>query len=414
MKTQQLPLETGIPNFILDALKDGNCIQFVLCKPLKSKASARRKVSLRPVRIQNKRYYQLAFKRGQQEVHENLLPGETIQRVNQLWTDLFQEGYLFTQKADYHFLKTKKGSIQLKKHAPTKSQPMEPEVHNRTKHYLIPEGIPCPFLEAIGVMTHSGNVKSNQYRKFRQINRYLEFINDIVPALPSTGVLQIQDFGCGKSYLTFATHYFFTSILNREVNITGLDLKRSVIEHCQQIANRLGCTGLHFKTGNIDDYQLKNGKCDLSISLHACDTATDAALAAAMEAEADVILAVPCCQHEIYQQINSQSKTGLLKHGILKEKTAALVTDALRAQILEISGYRTQVIEFIDTQHTPKNLLLKAIKRQTALVKADLRQAVQDYESLKDQFDISSFTLERALGNSFRELCQSSGKDNSE
>ena len=375
--------------------------------------AGRRKVSLRPVLIREKAHYQLAFTRGQQEVHENLLPGETIQRVIQLWTDLFQEGYLFNREADYHFRKTKQGQVQMKKHAQTKAPPASVEAHNRTKQYLIPEGIPCPFLEQIGVMSRNGKVKSAQYRKFRQINSYLEFINDIVAALPETGELQILDFGCGKSYLTFATHHFFTSILERDVNITGLDLKRSVVEHCQQIAEDLDCRGLSFQTGDIAAYQSTHGECDLSISLHACDTATDAALAAAMQANASVIMAVPCCQNEIYQQINSASTSGLLKHGILKEKTAALVTDALRAQVLEICGYRTQVIEFIDTQHTTKNLLIKAVKRSSPLSESDRREAVQEYESLKTQFGIPEFALERNLGDRFREMCQSSVNESS-
>lgn len=412
MKPQPSHPESGLPALVTEALETGNCIQMVLSKPINKKATARRKVTLRPVMIREKQHYQLAFTRGQQEVHENLLPCETIQRVEQLWADLFQEGYLFTREADYHFQKTKQGTVQLKKHAPTKAQPVKVEAHNRTKQYLIPEGVPCRFLEEIGVMTQSGKVKSSQYRKFRQINRYLEFINDIVAALPETDVLRITDFGCGKSYLTFATHHFFTSILQREVSITGLDLKRSVVEHCQQIAENLACRGLTFQTGDIATYQSQDGECDLSISLHACDTATDAALASALEANASVIMAVPCCQNEIYQQINSQSAEGLLKHGILKEKTAALVTDALRAQILEIFGYRTQVIEFIETQHTPKNLLIKAVKRPAPLSESELREAVQEYQSLKTQFGIPAFALERTLGDRFRELCQSSGKEN--
>ena len=403
--------ESGLPSLIKEALQEGNCIQMVLSKPIKKKAAARRKVSIRPVLIRDKQHYQLSFTRGQQEVHENLLPGETIQRVEQLWEDLFLEGYLFTNEADYHLQKTKQGSVQLKKHAPTKAQPEQPKSHNRAKQYLIPEGVHCPFLEEIGVMSRNGKVKAAQYRKFRQINRYLEFINDIVSALPKDGTLQITDFGCGKSYLTFATHHFFTSILQRDVNITGLDLKRSVVEHCQQIAENLDCRGLSFKTGDIAAFQDEQGHCDLSISLHACDTATDAALAAAIQADANVILAVPCCQNEIYQQITSQSAEGLLKHGILKEKTAALLTDALRSQVLEISGYRTQVIEFIDTQHTPKNLLIKAVKRATPLTDSDLQQAVQEYESLKTQFGIPAFALERSLGDQFKQLCESAVKD---
>jgi len=410
MKQQPSHLESTLPDIVAQALNEGACIQLVLSKPVEKNSSAWRKVSLRPVSIKGKPHFQVALSRGQQEVHENLNPAETMQRIAELWSDHFREGYLYTQLADYHFQKTNQGAVRLKKQAPTKAQPLQIESHDRAKQYLIPEGTPCPFLEAIGVMTRTGKVKAAQYRKFRQINRYLEFISDIVPALPATGALNILDFGCGKSYLTFATHYLLTEVLQREVNITGLDLKQSVVEHCQSIADGLQCRGLRFKTGDISEFNAVSGKCDLSISLHACDTATDAAITSAIQAEAAVIMAVPCCQHEIFQQIASEPLQALLQHGILKEKVAALVTDALRAQVLEICGYRTQVVEFIDTEHTPKNILIKAVRRQTELSPADLQNTVQQYESLKSQFGIESFYLERSLGTRFQEWCQSSRK----
>ncbi|QDV53046.1 class I SAM-dependent methyltransferase [Gimesia fumaroli] len=408
MKPQPSQNESTLPVEVAQALNQGTCIQLVLSKPVEKRTFAWKKVTLRPVSIKDKLHFQAALSQGQQEVHENLQPDEAVQRVTELWADQFREGYLYTQEADFHFQKTKQGTVRLKKQAPSKARPLQAEPHNRSKQYLIPEGTPCAFLEAIGVMSSAGKVKSAQYRKFRQINRYLEFINDIVSGLPATGELRIVDFGCGKSYLTFATHYFFTEVLQREVQITGLDLKRTVVEHCQSIADRLQCRGLSFQTGDISQFDASTIKCDLSISLHACDTATDAALASAIQSEASVIMAVPCCQHEIFQQITSQPLAGLLQHGILKEKTAALVTDALRALVLEICGYRAQVIEFIDTEHTPKNLLIKAVKRQSALNSSDFREIVQQYESLKSQFGIQSFYLERALGAGFQELCDAS------
>ncbi|WP_339731238.1 SAM-dependent methyltransferase [uncultured Gimesia sp.] len=408
MKPQPSHLETSLPAEVMQTLSEGTYIQLVLSKPIEKRTSAWKKVMVRPVILKDTLHFQIALSKGQQEVHENLLPAEAVQRIVELWADHFREGYLYTQVADSHFQKTKQGTVRLKTHAPTKAKPLQAESHNRSKQYLIPEGTPCAFLEAIGVMSEAGKVKSAQYRKFRQINRYLEFINDIVPGLPKTGELQIVDFGCGKSYLTFATHYFFTEVLQREVQITGLDLKRTVVEHCQSIADQLQCRGLSFQTGDISQFDVSLQKCDLSISLHACDTATDAALASAIQSEASVIMAVPCCQHEIFQQITSKPLEGLLQHGILKEKTAALVTDALRSLALEICGYRAQVIEFIDTEHTPKNLLIKAVKRQSELSVRDLHELVGQYESLKGQFGIESFYLERALGARFRELCESS------
>lgn len=401
--------ELALPDVVMQSLESGGCIQLLLCKPIDKQVSSFKKVTVRPLVIKGKPHYQFAFLRGRQEVHENLMREESVLRIKELWKVHFREGYLFTQQADYHFRKTKQGNISLKKHAPTKALRPEAETHNRTKQYLIPEGVPCAFLEAIGVMTGSGKVKSAQYHKFRQINRYMEFINDIVPSLSGSGELNIVDFGCGKSYLTFATHYLFTEILKRKVNITGLDLKQSVVTHCQQIADDLRCDGLTFKTGDISRFQSGSKKCDLSISLHACDTATDAAIAAAVCADTDVIMAVPCCQHEIFQQISGVSQAGLLKHGILKEKTASLVTDALRALVLEICGYRTQVIEFIETEHTPKNLLIRAVKRQPRLPLRELRELIQQFRSLKDQYGINTFYLEQALGERFEKLCQMPG-----
>ncbi|MCA9017942.1 MAG: methyltransferase, partial [Planctomycetaceae bacterium] len=249
MNPQPSQNESTLPAEVTRALQEGACIQLVLSKPVEKRASVWKKVTVRPVILKENRQYQIALVQGQQEVHENLLPPEAIQRVSELWADHFREGYLYTQEADTHFQKTKQGTVRLKKSAPTRAILQQIEPHNRTKQYLIQEGTPCAFLEAIGVMSEAGKVKSAQYRKFRQINRYLEFINDIVPGLPATGTLRIIDFGCGKSYLTFATHYFFTELLQREVQITGLDLKRTVVEHCQSIADRLQCRGLSFQTG---------------------------------------------------------------------------------------------------------------------------------------------------------------------
>lgn len=411
MNHQSSHLESTLPPVVVESLHNGSCIQLILSKPIKKSMTTWRKVSLRPVKLKGKLQYQIAISQGQQEIHENLIPVTAIARIEELWSNHFREGYLYTQQADYHFQKSKQGTVHLKQQSPTKAELTQTIAHDRAKQHLIPEGSPCAFLAAIGVMTQTGKVKSSQYRKFRQLNRYLEFINDIVPHLSESGTIHILDFGCGKSYLTFATHYFFTSLLQREVSIVGLDLKQSVVEHCQKIADQLDCKGLTFKTGDISQFHIEPNKSDLSISLHACDTATDAALANAIQADTSVIMAVPCCQHEIFQQITSPPLESLLKQGILKEKLAALVTDALRAQVLEICGYRSQVIEFIDTEHTPKNILIKAVKRQSKLSQTDLYNAVQQYDLLKSQFGIQSFYLEQLLGKRFQELCNTSRKD---
>ncbi|MBC7819427.1 MAG: SAM-dependent methyltransferase [Planctomycetaceae bacterium] len=240
-------------------------------------------------------------------------------------------------------------------------------------------------------MTPSGQVKAAKQAKFRQVNRFLEFVDDVLPELPQAGALRIIDFGCGKSYLTFALHYLLTELRGREVDIIGLDLKAEVVRDCQRIAENLGCHGLQFEVGDIAGYAAP-GVVDMSVSLHACDTATDAAIAQAVRWQAKVILAVPCCQHEVFGLLPDDSLPGLLRHGILKERFAALATDALRAALLEAVGYRTQVVEFIDLEHTPKNLLLRAVRTDFPAT-----EATERYERLKAQLGLREFELERRL-----------------
>lgn len=257
----------------------------------------------------------------------------------------------------------------------------QPTNHNRIKNYIIAEGTPVPFLISLGVMTPDGKVVNSRYDKFKQINRFLEYINDILPSVmelkkSESHPLQIADFGCGKSYLTFAVHYFLTQIKKIDCTIVGLDLKKDVIEHCNKLAKDFGCEGLIFKTGNIAEYSDSEPEHnpDIVITLHACDTATDFALKYAVEKKA--ILSVPCCQHEINQQLDKNKKeiaeseasvlAPVLKHGLLRERTAALITDALRADYLERWGYKVDVMEFIDMSHTPKNILLRCVRKSNA------------------------------------------------
>lgn len=254
----------------------------------------------------------------------------------------------------------------------------QPTNHNRIKNYIIAEGTPVPFLISLGVMTPDGKVVNSRYDKFKQINRFLEYINDILPSVmelkkSESHPLQIADFGCGKSYLTFAVHYFLTQIKKIDCTIVGVDLKKDVIEHCNKLAKDFGCEGLIFKTGNIAEYSDSEPEHnpDIVITLHACDTATDFALKYAVEKKA--ILSVPCCQHEINQQLEKNKKeiaeseasvlAPVLKHGLLRERTAALITDALRADYLERWGYKVDVMEFIDMSHTPKNILLRCVRK---------------------------------------------------
>lgn len=266
----------------------------------------------------------------------------------------------------------------------------------KKKNYLLQEGIPVPFLVMLGIMTPEGKVVSSKYDKFRQINRFLEFIDDVLPSVTEsvevphsdTKPLHIADFGCGKSYLTFAVHYFLTEIKHIPCEIEGLDLKEDVIKYCNDMAKKLNLKGLIFHTGNIADYSGEKSP-DIVITLHACDTATDFALKYAVEKGAKAILSVPCCQHQINQQLQEQKGQvssipeefkPLLKWGIIREKFSSLVTDALRGEWLESQGYKVQMLEFIDMEHTPKNIMIRALKNKITKQKIQALQPAQEPE----------------------------------
>ena len=233
--------------------------------------------------------------------------------------------------------------------------------HNREKDYILPKDVPVPFLVDLGVQTKDGKIINGKYDKFRQINRFLEFIRDILPALPKERRISVVDFGCGKSYLTFAIYYYLKIMNGLDVEITGLDLKADVIEKCNRLKEKYGYDDLRFLTGDIGTYEGKS-RVDMVVTLHACDTATDYALAKAVKWNAGVILSVPCCQHELNWQIHCEPLESVFKHGLLKERISALLTDGIRAALLEEAGYEVQVMEFINMEHTPKNILLRCVK----------------------------------------------------
>ena len=286
-----------------------------------------------------------------------------------------------TEDEEITILANKKGKItRLSKKLAIKLKPKTETLSEKKKNYLIEEGSPVPFLVLLGVMNSEGKVISSKYDKFRQINRFLEFIDDILTdvtklknAVGDQSPVRIADFGCGKSYLTFAVHYLLTEIRHIPCQIEGLDLKKDVIAYCNEITKKLGLKNLVFHTGNISDYSGENSP-DIVITLHACDTATDFALKYACQRGAKAILSVPCCQHQINSQLQnlpaekkSELKSSdfapLLKYGLIRERFSALLTDALRGQWLEDQGYSVQLMEFIDMEHTPKNILIRAVRK---------------------------------------------------
>lgn len=322
----------------------------------------------------NKTLYYVEKFTKTQAFHEQKTEEELAEFIEKHAGKTFKNCIVRTESEEISYLGNKKGSVtKLSRKINQEIQPVKKNILwkncERQKNYLIPEGNPVPFMVLLGLMTSDGKVINSKYDKFRQINRFLEFINDILPEIQKqteNKTIRIADFGCGKSYLTFAVHYFLTEIKHLEAEIIGLDLKKDVIDYCNKIAAQLNLKGLKFDTGNIADYNYKNAP-DIVITLHACDTATDFALNYAVKNGCKAILSVPCCQHELNSQLNKNSVPEefkpLLKYGIIKERFAALATDALRGEFLESAGYSVQLLEFIDMEHTPKNILIRAVKK---------------------------------------------------
>lgn len=319
------------------------------------------KARLRPLLKRDSLCFQAEEFRGKQVFHKNLSQDEACAYIEQCLTVHFRQAQIQAADMQASVLVSKKGKITVKsRKINTASLSPSPLSHNRVRNYLLPEGTPVDFLVELGVMTPEGNVVHARYDKFRQINRFLEFIRDVLPELPENRELTIIDFGCGKSYLTFAAYYYLSRLKGLPVRIIGLDLKEDVIRRCNELALRCGYDGLTFICGDIASYT-GISQVDLVMTLHACDTATDYALAKAVSWGARVILSVPCCQHELNSQISCGLLEPLLGYGLIRERSAALFTDAIRARLLERAGYRAQILEFIDMEHTPKNILIRAV-----------------------------------------------------
>ncbi|MEG0151799.1 MAG: SAM-dependent methyltransferase [Cellulosilyticaceae bacterium] len=323
----------------------------------RTKIDSFEKISAKPIEIKEIEYIQFAMLKENKESHVNILPKDATTFIQESCMG-FKQLQIFTASSDYQCLINKKGVANIKKKSASKSRPVS-LAHNRKKQYILDNEKSKGFLTHLGLMDLSGQIKPSKYDKYKQINKYLETIEAVMPHLTESPI-RIVDFGCGKSYLTFAMYHYFRDILNKDIEIIGLDLKKDVITFCNKLADELGYTHLKFQVGDIGKYTT-NQRIDAVVSLHACNTATDAALSKAVGWEAKVILAVPCCHHECYTQIQNDMLAPILKHGILKERIAALLTDGLRAQMLEACGYKVNVMEFIDMEHTPKNILIKAI-----------------------------------------------------
>jgi SAM-dependent methyltransferase len=361
---------------ILKVIRENLSIDFidmVISNPPKS--SELIKVKVRPVLLKGNLLYQASEYRGKQIFHINYKKEELLEKLSDWLENNMKQLVMTCNLKQINILISKKGNATIKEKNITNSSDKYKVTlqHNREKKYILEEGKPIPFLLDLGVMDREGKIIKSKYDKFKQINRFLEFIEDVLPSLSKEKELTIIDFGCGKSYLTFAMYYYLKELKGYQIKVIGLDLKDDVIRHCNQLAEKYEYNNLHFLVGDIASYAGVN-KVDMVVTLHACDTATDYALYKAIEWEAEVILSVPCCQHELNQQIKNDILSPILGYGLIKERFAALATDALRAELLEVVGYKSQILEFIEMEHTPKNILIRAVKSSNKSSKTIVRK----------------------------------------
>ncbi len=343
------------------------------------------KIKIRPILLKQELQYQVTEYRGTKVFHSNYTKDKLLDRLPEWFGGLFKQVEIKCLTKQTNILISKKGVATVKtKQTTNQVVPMiKINEHDRKKQYILAEGTPILFMQDLGIMSADGKIIKAKYDKYKQINRYLEFIEDILPNLKKDKTINIIDFGCGKSYLTFAMYYYLHELMGYDIKITGLDLKEDVINKCNELSKRYGYDKLQFLHGDIADYEEEN-EVDMVVTLHACDTATDYALYKAYRWGAKVILSVPCCQHEINRQISCDTLNSFLKYGLIKERMSALITDSLRANILETLGYKVQILEFIDMEHTPKNILLRAVRKTK---KQSLEKEEQARKELKESIE---------------------------
>ncbi len=345
------------------------------------------KVTVRPYQSADGVKYQFEYTVKAQVKHKNVSADEVVAEIAYLLENYFTQCMVYGRENDFH-INCFNGKIKAKTMPPSKKVTIK--AHNKKKEYILNEGENIDFLIYLGVMTQDGRVVKARYNKFRQINKYLELLKTSLDILPKDRPLKIVDFGCGKAYLTFALYYYVVKILGREAFITGLDLKEDVIDYCNKVAKELNYDTLEFQKGDIKDYS-RTQDVDMVIMLHACDNATDEGIVQSLKFNAQIIIAVPCCQHEFFKQIGNDNLQSLLQFGILKERFSALATDSLRAQILKALGFDVSVMEFIDTEHTPKNIAIRAVRNG-----GFNRKEYAYYEDFRDYLHLTPY-IERRL-----------------
>ncbi len=327
--------------------------------PIKKGEGLASKVKVSAISLKGELMYQLSQYVGDKVYHKNVSPDTVIDNIVAIMENNFKQCEI---KANIicTVLMNKKRQFTLTGVKKNDKTDIIPKGHNKEKNYILPEGEYVDWMYRLGLMDKKGRVLNQKQKKFRQINKFLEMLRDIENEIPENST--VIDMGCGKSYLTFAMYHYFNNIKNKHIHIEGYDLKRDVVDLCNSLAKEFGFSDLKFCCRDIADIENKDNKISMIITLHACDTATDHAIYNGIRWGCRVMMNVPCCQHELFWQMKNEDMDILLKHGIIKERFAALMTDSIRAEIIEIMGYKVQVMEFIDMEHTPKNIMLRSVR----------------------------------------------------
>lgn len=376
----------------LDEVFKKEIIKIVISNKMK-KDEKYNKISIVLKESNKNKFYQIEKFTDKQVFHENIKIDEINEKVYELIDGRYKQMTAWSDNETFDLKISKKGKIFLGRKKNDNSKIIT-KGHNKEKNYILKEGMIIEPLIDLGVFTKEGKVVNSKYDKYKQINRFIEIIDDEIKK-NEYEELTILDFGCGKSYLTFVLYYYFVKIKNINVKMIGLDLKEDVIKKCNEIARRYNYDNLHFELGDINGFKYNN-KVDMVITLHACDTATDYALYNAIKWNSKMIFSVPCCQHEFNGQMKADELSILTKYGIVQERVAALMTDSVRANLLECAGYKTQLLEFIDIAHSPKNILIRASKSNIS--KEKKTRSLTEVKNLMETFSFKP-TLYNLLSN---------------
>ena len=375
----------------IDIIVEDKIIKVVISNKVKNSVEYN-KITFMLKENNSKEYYQIEKFTDKQVFHENISVSELKDKLTEYIEGNYKQLSAWSKDCTYDMKISKKGKVHLAKKSSDNSK-IQKKNHNKVKNYILKEGMIIQPLIDLGVFTKEGKVVNSKYDKYKQINRFVEIIDDEIKKRDYKE-LTILDFGCGKSYLTFVLYYYFVEIKKINVKMIGLDLKKAVINKCNEIAKKYKYDNLHFELGDINGYKYNN-KVDMVITLHACDTATDYALYNAVNWNADMIFSVPCCQHEFNAQMKTEDFSIFTRYGIIQERVAALMTDAVRANLLECAGYKTQLLEFIDIAHSPKNILIRASKGKVSKEKKS--KALKEVNNL-----IKEYNLNPTLYNLFK------------